>query len=130
MASEIEDAGGGTGNTNSVAFEVQNLNNCIAMPNFTIKMRQTTLTDLTTTFEVGDYTTVFTSTEYMPVAGWNTHTFTAPFAWDGTSNIIVDIITTLIPVAYTQNASVFYTPTTFQSSLRYQNDTLDRKSVV
>ncbi len=124
LASEIEDAGGGTGNINSVAFEVQNLNNCIAMPNFTIKMRQTTLTELTTTFEVGDYTTVFTSTEYMPVAGWNTHTFTAPFAWDGTSNIIVDIITTLIPVAYTQNASVFYTPTTFQSSLRYQNDTL------
>lgn len=124
LASEIEDAGGGAGNINSVAWEVQNLNTCVAMPNFTIKMKQTTQTQFTTTFEVGDYTTVFTAAEFMPVVGWNTHTFSTPFAWDGTSNIIVEIVTSLIPVAYTQNASVFFTPTSFQSALRYQSDTL------
>jgi hypothetical protein len=124
-ASEIQDAGGGNGNINSISFNVENLNTISAMPNFTIKLKQTTQTELTTTFEVGEYTTVWNAAEFTPVAGWNLHTFTTPFNWNGTSNIIVDIITTLIPGAYTQNASVFYTPTTYNSSLRYQSDTVD-----
>ncbi|PKN72949.1 MAG: hypothetical protein CVU50_05325 [Candidatus Cloacimonetes bacterium HGW-Cloacimonetes-3] len=127
-ASELENSGGGAGNINSIAFNVQSVNTCVAMPGFTIKLKATTQTELTTTFEVGDYTTVFTSTEYLPIADWNTHTFTTPFNWNGTSNLIVDIVTTLIPVAYTQNASVYYTPTTFQSALRFQSDTADAAS--
>ncbi|MDD3236209.1 MAG: choice-of-anchor D domain-containing protein, partial [Candidatus Cloacimonetes bacterium] len=125
LASELENAGGGTGNISSVAFNVQTPNTCSPMPGFTIRMKQTAQTTLTTTFEVGDYTTVFSSTEYLPVAGWNIHTLTTPFNWNGGSNILVDIITTLIPGSYTQNASVFYTPTTFQSSLRFQSDSVD-----
>ncbi|MDY0152572.1 MAG: choice-of-anchor J domain-containing protein, partial [Candidatus Cloacimonas sp.] len=124
-ASEIEDAGGGAGNINSIAFNVDNINTISAMPNYTIKLKQTTQTELTTTFEVGTYTTVWTAAEFTPVAGWNTHTFTTPFAWNGSANIIVDIVTTLIPGAYTQNASVFYTPTTYNSALRNQSDTVD-----
>lgn len=125
LASEIEAMGGGAGNINSVAFNVDNPNTCLPMPNYTIKIRQTTQTALSTTFEVGEYTTVFSAAQYQPVAGWNTHTFTAPFNWNGSSNIIVDIITTLITEAYTQNAGVFYTPTTWQSALRYQSDSVD-----
>ena len=30
-------------------------------------------------------------TGYTPVIGWNTHTFSTPFLWDGLSNIIINI---------------------------------------
>ena len=125
LASEIEDAGGGPGNINSVAFNVANLNTCSPMPNYTIRLKHTTQTTLSTTFEVGDYQTVYTQAEYMPTVGWNTHTFTTPFVWDGTSNILVDIYTSIIPGDWTQNASVYYSTTAFNSSLRFQSDSGD-----
>ncbi|MEN6444774.1 MAG: carboxypeptidase regulatory-like domain-containing protein [Candidatus Cloacimonas sp.] len=125
LASELNDAGGGAGNITSIAFNVSVLNTCSPMPNYTIKLKQTTQTTFTTTFEVGDYTTVWSAPEFMPVVGWNIHTFTTPYNWDGSSNLIVDIITTLIPGNYTQNASCFYSTTTFNSSLRYQSDSTD-----
>ena len=125
LATEIEDAGGGAGNINSVAFNVANLNTCSPMPNYTIRLKHTTQTTLSTTFEAGDYQTVFTQAEYMPVVGWNTHTFTTPFVWDGTSNILVDIYTSIIPGDWTQNASVYYSTTAFNSSLRFQSDSTD-----
>ncbi|HPL23479.1 MAG TPA: carboxypeptidase regulatory-like domain-containing protein [Candidatus Cloacimonadota bacterium] len=128
LASEIEDAGGGPGNINSVAFNVENLNTCSPMPNYTIRLKHTSQTTLSTTFEAGDYQTVYTQAEFMPVVGWNTHTFTTPFVWDGTSNILVDIYTSIIPGTYTQNASVYYSTTAFNSSLRYQSDSSDASS--
>ncbi len=128
LASELEDLGGGPGDITSLAFNVDNVNDCSPMPNFTIKLKQTMQNELTTTFEVGDYTEVFFQNDFLPVTGWNTHTFTAPFDWDGGSNIIVEIVTTIIPGAYTQNASVFFTPTTFNSALRYQSDSVDAGS--
>ncbi|HOC96068.1 MAG TPA: carboxypeptidase regulatory-like domain-containing protein, partial [Candidatus Cloacimonadota bacterium] len=128
LATEIEDAGGGPGNINSVAFNVENLNNCSPMPNYTIRLKHTTQTTLSTAFEDGDYQTVYTQAEYMPTVGWNTHTFTTPFVWDGTSNILVDIYTSIIPGSWTQNASVYYSTTAFNSSLRFQSDSSDASS--
>lgn len=125
-AAEFEAAGGGAGPINSLAFNVSAVNNCSPMPNFKIRIKQTNQTALTGAFEVGTYTEVFFQNDFLPVAGWNTHTFSTPFVWDGTSNILVDIVTTLIPGSYTQNASVLYTVTTgVNTSLRYQNDTVD-----
>ncbi|MDD3282086.1 MAG: hypothetical protein PHY41_01200, partial [Candidatus Cloacimonetes bacterium] len=37
-AEEIEAAGGGAGPINSLAFNVQNINTCFGMPNFTIRI--------------------------------------------------------------------------------------------
>ncbi len=128
LALEIEDAGGGPGNINSIAFNVENLNTCSPMPNYTIRLKHTSQTTLSTTFEAGDYQTVYTQAEFMPVVGWNTHTFTTPFVWDGTSNILVDIYTSIIPGTYTENASVYYSTTAFNSSLRYQSDSSDASS--
>jgi hypothetical protein len=125
-AAEIEAAGGGAGPINSLAFNVASVNNCSPMPNFTIRIKETSQSALTTTFETGTYTQVFFENDFLPVAGWNTHTFSTPFTWNGTSNLLVEIVTTLIPGSYTQNASVYYTATTgTNTSLRYQNDTLD-----
>jgi len=115
LASELEDLGGGAGDITSLAFNVQNVNTCSPMPNFKIRLKQTTQTALTTTFETGDYTEVFFENDFLPVEGWNTHEFTAPFVWDGGSHLLVDVVTSLIPGSYTQNASVYYSTTTFGS---------------
>ncbi|MFA5667513.1 MAG: carboxypeptidase regulatory-like domain-containing protein, partial [Candidatus Cloacimonadaceae bacterium] len=106
----------------ALAFNVHDLNTCSPMPNYRIRMKTTQQTGLTTTFETGQYTQVFMQNDFMPTAGWNLHTFDAPFFWDGTSNLLVDIITDLLASAYTRNAMVYYTPTTYPSSLRYQSD--------
>ncbi|MCD8480422.1 MAG: hypothetical protein LRZ88_09505 [Candidatus Cloacimonetes bacterium] len=87
MASELEDLGGGGGPINSLAFNVDNVNNCSPMPNFTIRMKHTSQAVLSTTLKLGDYTPVFVQNDFLPVTGWNTHTFTTPWVWDGSSNI-------------------------------------------
>ncbi|MCB5271707.1 MAG: carboxypeptidase regulatory-like domain-containing protein, partial [Candidatus Cloacimonetes bacterium] len=122
LASELNDEGGGPGNIYSVGFNVQALNNCSPMPNYRIRIKPTTQTVLTTTFEVGNYTQVFQANEFMPVEGWNTHGFSTPYVWDGAANLLIDIVTDLIPGTYTQNASSPYTVTALNSSLRYQSD--------
>jgi len=122
-AADIYAAGGAPGLINALAFNVTSVNNCSAMPNYTIKVKHTDQTELTTTFEVGEYTTVWNSPSYLPTAGWNVHTFTTPFFWNGASNLLIDICTDIIPGTYTQNASVPYTPTSYPSCLRFQSDT-------
>ena len=125
-AAEIMAAGGAPGLITALAFDVQNVNTCSPMPNYTMRLKNTQQTVLTTTFEVGDYTQVWYQNDFLPVTGWNTHALSTPFQWDGVSNILVDIFTSLIPGAYTQNASVYYTATTgVNTCLRYQSDTVE-----
>ena len=124
LASELIPLGIGAGDITELGFNVDTLNNCIDMPDFTISMKQTTVSSLTSTFDNTGFITVFSVPTFLPVEGWNTHTFDTPFTWDGTSNILIDICTTLIPGDYTENAAVFYTPTTgINTCARYQNDT-------
>lgn len=61
------------------------------MSNYTISMTNTNLTVLTATYQTPTFTTVFSGTNILPVSGINTHTFSSPFAWDGTSNILINI---------------------------------------
>ncbi|HCM14947.1 MAG TPA: hypothetical protein DHW79_03180, partial [Candidatus Cloacimonas sp.] len=122
LANELNDVGGGPGNINSVAFNVSALNNCTPMPNFRVRIKATEQTSLSTTFEAGTYTEVFQVAEFMPVTGWNTHTFSTPFNWDGASNLLIEVVTDLIAGSWAQNASVYYTATSHNSSLRYEND--------
>ncbi|MDD3143486.1 MAG: carboxypeptidase regulatory-like domain-containing protein, partial [Candidatus Cloacimonetes bacterium] len=128
-AAEILAAGGAPGLITALSFNVANPNNCSPMPNYTIKLKHTDQAVLTTTFEVGDYSQVWFQNDFVPVAGWNVHTLSTPFFWNGNQNLLVDIVTTLIPGAYTQNASVYYTPTTGTNTcLRYQSDSADAGS--
>jgi len=122
-ASELNNAGGGPGEIYALSFEVANLNSVSAMPNYRIRMKHTTQQELTTTFEVGDYTQVFQSDSFMPINGWNLHPFSVPFDWDGASNILVEVVCDFVG-GYTQNASVYYTGMNFASSLRYQSDSV------
>ncbi|MDD3104086.1 MAG: carboxypeptidase regulatory-like domain-containing protein, partial [Candidatus Cloacimonetes bacterium] len=128
LSSELIASGAGSGPINSLEFNVANINTCSPMPNFRIKLKHTNQNALSSTFETGTYTEVFSHNNFLPVTGWNSHTFSTPFIWDGTSNIIVEVVTSLIPGQYTRNASVYYTPTGFNSSLRYQSDSSDAAS--
>jgi hypothetical protein len=121
LASELLSAGLAPGPITEIAFNVQNVNNCSPMPNFTIKAKLTTATSLTSTFDNSGFTTVYTNPSFMPVNGWNTHVLTTPIVWDGTSNLLIDICFDLIGT-YTQNASVYYTTTTTNLASYFRSD--------
>ncbi|AWA28795.1 hypothetical protein HYN48_01095 [Flavobacterium magnum] len=88
-ASELTAAGYVAGNITSLGFTVTGADTGV-VSNLTIKMAATSATALTTTYETPTFTTVFTQASFTPALGVNTHTFSTPFVWDGTSNIIVE----------------------------------------
>ncbi|MBA4303386.1 MAG: hypothetical protein C0424_04100, partial [Sphingobacteriaceae bacterium] len=120
LASEITAAGGGPGFITSLAFDVATIQG-VALTDFTVRIGQTTQTDFTVANGfVGPLTTVYTVPSYTEVSGWNTHPFTTNFLWDGTSNIVIE--TCFNNTAWTTNAVVNMTPTTFNSSIWYRAD--------
>ncbi len=121
LANELSAVGLAAGNITELAFNVQAVNTCSPMPNFTIKAKLTTTSSLTTTFDNADYTTVYTNASFLPVAGWNTHVLSTPIYWDGISNLLVDICFDLV-TDYTENASVYYTTTLNNLTCFYRSD--------
>lgn len=89
LASELQAMGMVAGNINGLAFYIQSTNYNTNHAFFGIKMGLTNATSLTTTFITAGLTTVFQSA-FTEITGWNNHNFTAPFYWNGTSNIILD----------------------------------------
>ncbi|MBI2281925.1 MAG: PKD domain-containing protein [Bacteroidetes bacterium] len=112
LATELNAAGMTAGNINSLAFKVQTING-VALQGFTIAMKNT-LSSSASNFETG-LTTVFNPISYTETTGLNTHTFSTPFYWDGTSNLLVE--TCFNNTAYTNNALMYYSSTSFQSSV-------------
>jgi hypothetical protein len=53
---------------------------------------------------------------YNPIVGWNIHNLSAPFIWDGISNIIINICS-YNNTQYTENSSVRQSMTSFPSTL-------------
>lgn len=118
-ASELSALGFTAGSAlSSVGFDVTATNTAASLVGFTIKMGHTTLTTLTT-MQSG-LTTVKPAANYTPTVGWNQHTFTAPFVWDGSSNVIVE--TCFNNSSYTNNASMRYSTTPFTSTIYYRSD--------
>jgi len=64
------------------------------------------------------------TTDYTPTTGWNTHTFNAPFAWDGASDIVINMCA-YNNAAYTANSIFNQSATSFYSSLARVNDDSD-----
>lgn len=90
LASELTAAGFAAGNLSSIAFNITTLGTG-TLANYTISLKTTSATVATSTFDPGSFATVFTSATITPTAGLNTYTFTTPFYWDGTSNILLNI---------------------------------------
>jgi hypothetical protein len=89
-AAELTAAGFSAGSSiTSIAFDVTSAGD--PLQNLSISMGHTSLTALTSTMTTG-LTNVFSSTTvFQPVVGVNTHTFSTPFVWNGTSNILFDV---------------------------------------
>ncbi|MEJ7625671.1 MAG: gliding motility-associated C-terminal domain-containing protein [Ferruginibacter sp.] len=90
-ASELTAAGMGPGNINSIKFNVVSLGSAGVIDQHTIKIGSTATTSLTATTWEAVSATVYGPVNYQPVAGINTFTFTSPYFWNGTDNIVIEI---------------------------------------
>lgn len=124
LASELTAAGLRAGAISAVTFTVTNTNNAGVHNGFTLRMGCTTASAITTFQTLTK--TVLGPVSYVPVVGSNTHFFTSPFMWDGTSNIILEVChnndTGSGTVDYTNNASVRYSTTAFTSVVLDRQD--------
>ena len=90
-ASELTAAGLTAGNFTSLAFTITSNGSPVGLSNYSIAISHTAVSTLSTSFETGPFTTVYGPVAYSTVTGLNSHLFTTPFAWNGTSNIIIQI---------------------------------------
>lgn len=82
----------GAANITSLGFNITNLNLSLTHQNFRIRMKMVVDSVLSSAaHDTAGLVTVLTASAMTPVMGWNTHTFNVPFAWNGTSVILVDI---------------------------------------
>jgi hypothetical protein len=90
-ASELSAAGlVGNRQITALAFEVVTKSSTTSFTGYTISIGHTTATDLSTGFISPTFTQVY-SNLYTSVAGTNTITFSTPFTWNGTNNIVVQV---------------------------------------
>lgn len=67
------------------------------------------------------FTTVINTGFFTPTTGWNTHTFTTPFFWDGTSNVIINVCS-YSNTGYITNSSFNQSSTPFNATTFAYND--------
>ncbi len=106
--SELQDSGAVNGLITQFGLNVTAVNGSAAHLGYTIKMTQTSATSLTGFLTTG-MTTVFTSTSYQPVSGWNMHTLSTPFTLDTSLNLVVEICFSNGTNTYSYNASTQWT---------------------
>lgn len=106
---ELNAAGVQAGNINSIKFNITTIGSAPNVTDFRVSMGSTNLSTLTGFVTTG-INEVFSAATYTQTLGVNTITFTTPYVWDGTSNVIVDLRNTGIDSA--NNASTLFTATT------------------
>jgi hypothetical protein len=124
-ASELTALGLSAGNLTTLSFKVTSAGaGTVTQKNFTIKMAHTAQQSLASAYgtPVGGFTTVYTNVagEPAPAVGTKTYALTTFFAWDGVSNILIDICHDNDPTAtctscFSSNTTVAATTTSFSS---------------
>jgi hypothetical protein len=90
-ATDLLAAGVVAGNINSIGFYIRNFFSNQTMNGFTVKLKNTTTTNLNSfTYETG-LTTAYAGSYSITTAGLNTINLTSPFSWDGSSNLLIEI---------------------------------------
>jgi PKD repeat protein len=117
LASEMTTQGMTAGDINSLAFNVATPNGT-PLTDFTIGVKHTSTSGLAA-FESG-FTTVYGPQTHTETSGWNVHTFASPFNWDGVSNLLVEVC--FNNTAFSQNATTYFTTTSFSSVVYYFGD--------
>ena len=127
-AAELTAAGmTGPVNITQLGFYV-NTSPSLTIPNFIVRMKHTTATNVASWQTATGMQTVYTAATYMPAAGgYDMLTLTTPFAWNGIDNIVVDTAFGVL-TSYTSTGTVQYTSTT--SGYRYlQVDDIDQTNI-
>ena len=92
LASELKNLGYMPGEFKSIGFYASKIATGVGtLKGYTIRISNSTVQNMENGFQDLTFTTVFGPFNYIPTIGLNTHNFSTPFIWDGTSNIIVDI---------------------------------------
>lgn len=120
LADELAAAGATPGFLTSLAFEIGQIYSDEPLIDFTIKMKQTTATQLITGWDEIELQQVYYSPSYFNTLGWNIHQFDTPFIWDGVSNILVDVC--FNNSSWSSNQGTYFTPTNFSSVLYFADD--------
>ncbi|MFZ4400811.1 MAG: GEVED domain-containing protein [Bacteroidales bacterium] len=119
---ELNASGIQAGPITSLAFDVATAQG-VALQNFVINMGHTPLTAMVAGNWITGLTPVYSAASYTDVVGWNTHTFTTPFVWNGIDNVVAEVC--FNNSSYTYNGLTRYTPTTFNSVAYRNNDAAD-----
>lgn len=101
-------------NVSSVSTQVMN--------NFTIRIKHTPKADYTSSasWDATGWTTVFQANQSISSAGWNMFTFTTPFDYNGTDNLMVDI--SFNNSSYTSSSTTYYTTASTSRTIYYDTD--------
>jgi hypothetical protein len=123
-ASELTALGMSASTINALSFNVggTSAGNPNTLIGYTIRMGTTTSTTVTTTFLSPTFTTVWGAQDFTPqIGGWNTHFFSTPFTWNGTSNILIDICFAN-QVTGVSSYLCYYSSATFTGTTVYYSD--------
>ncbi len=106
-ASEIKSAGGGSGLITSLAFNVVSPSSSFPSLNgFTIFMQNTTASSITAPITTG-WTQVYSTSAYVvSQTGWSVHSFSTPFAYDSTKNLLIKVCFNNPDYTWTSNSTV------------------------
>ncbi len=104
----------------SLGFNVASASSQV-MNGFTIKIGHTTASSFASSsfYSNTGMTTVY-SGNVTAAAGWKTHTFTTPFTYNGTDNLLVEIC--FDNSAYTTDSKTYYTATSTYNTLYLRSD--------
>lgn len=116
-ASEIIAGGGATGTITKIGFNVVSASSQV-MSGFKVKMQQTAVTTISG-FTSSGWTDVYSADYTVPGTGWQFITLTTPFAWNGTSNVLIEIC--FNNSSYTSNSTVASTSNAGRVYYNYQD---------
>lgn len=123
LASELSAAGLVAGPITDLGWVVTSIGTSGLEEGYTISMKNTTSTVLTTTFESGA-SIVYGPIDFTPSSTGNVvFPLTNPFVWDGNSNIIVEICSGSSTGTYTQNVQCSNSTLLFNGSNYFRSDT-------
>lgn len=105
----------------SLAFNVYSVSTQ-TMNGFTIKLRHTTAASFASSSFLSStgMTTVYSGNVAVSATGWKTHTFTTPFNYNGTDNLLIEICWD--NSSYTTDSKVYATSTTSYNALYKKSD--------
>ena len=89
LASELIAGGGAKGNITRIGFNFYGVNPRTIL-GFNVKIKNTSASSINS-FEETDFTTCFSGPYTVSGTGWKYISLITPFAWDGQSNVLVDV---------------------------------------